>query len=219
MRREITKRFNKIIAPLLASIHHVAIVGGSSFEPELEILKTKEGIGLHFFGIESDAAMSSFEYLDLNTAKLTVEKQFDLILCSQVLEHLWDVKQAIENLVKLTKPGGLIWIACPASNFAHGSPDYFSAGYQPDLIVNLLNQHNVEILTKGTLGSRRYYFFTHALQTWPTSHQYRFPLLTGISRYYPIQIFERLAATIRSSKISDDAKFATETFVLARVLN
>ena len=219
MRHEVTARFNKVIMPLLASILDVAIVGGGSVEPELEILKTKEGIGLHFLGIESDAAMSSFEYLDLNTAKLTVEKQFDLILCSQVLEHLWDVKQAIENLVKLTKPGGLIWIACPASNFAHGSPDYFSAGYQPDLIANLLNQHNVEILSKGTLGSRRYYFFTHALQTWPTSRQYRFPLLTGISRYYPIQIFERLAATVRSPRILDDPKFATETFVLARVLS
>ena len=72
MRQEVTSRFNEAVTPLLASIENVAIVGGGSREPELVILQGQAGVRFHFFGIESDAAMSSFEYLDLNTAKLTV---------------------------------------------------------------------------------------------------------------------------------------------------
>ncbi|TSA48151.1 MAG: class I SAM-dependent methyltransferase [Actinomycetales bacterium] len=129
MRWEVTDRFNGFIAPLLTTIQNVVVIGGGSQEPELEILKKQTDIKIHFLGIKSEQGIANFAFLDLNKPIAIVTQQFDLLLCSQVLEHLWDLKQAITNLVSLTNPGGYNWIAYPASNFAHGSPDYFSAGY------------------------------------------------------------------------------------------
>jgi SAM-dependent methyltransferase len=39
--------------------------------------------------------------------------QFDLIFCSEVLEHLRDPQTALENLFSVTKPGGAVLIAEP----------------------------------------------------------------------------------------------------------
>ena len=218
MRWEVTKKFNQSISPFLEDIQSVAIVGGSSREPELAILQNIIELNLEIFGIDPEVwETEKFHYVDLNYPILEQYKKFDLLLCSQVLEHLWDVKQALSNLTKLTAPGGLIWIGCPASNFPHGLPGYFSAGYQPDLIVNLLKLQKIEIITQGVLGSKRYYFLTHALQAWATIGQYRIPLFFGLSRYYPFQILDRLPATFKSSKTSNLQKFATESYVLARV--
>ena len=218
MRWEVTKKFNQSISPFLEDIQSVAIVGGSSREPELAILQNITELNLEIFGIDPEVwETEKFHYVDLNYPILEQYEKFDLLLCSQVLEHLWDVKQALSNLTKLTAPGGLIWIGCPASNFPHGLPGYFSAGYQPDLIVNLLKLQKIEIITQGVLGSKRYYFLTHALQAWATIGQYRVPLFFGLSRYYPFQILDRLSATFKSSKTSNLQKFATESYVLARV--
>lgn len=218
MRWEVTKKFYQSISPFLEDIQSVAVVGGSSREPELAILQNITELNLEIFGIDPEVwETEKFHYVDLNYPILEQYKKFDLLLCSQVLEHLWDVKQALSNLTKLTAPGGLIWIGCPASNFPHGLPGYFSAGYQPDLIVNLLKLQKIEIITQGVLGSKRYYFLTHALQAWATIGQYRVPLFFGLSRYYPFQILDRLSATFKSSKTSNLQKFATESYVLARV--
>lgn len=218
MRWEVTKKFYQSISPFLEDIQSVAVVGGSSREPELAILQNITELNLEIFGIDPEVwETEKFHYVDLNYPILEQYKKFDLLLCSQVLEHLWDVKQALSNLTKLTAPGGLIWIGCPASNFPHGLPGYFSAGYQPDLIVNLLKLQKIEIITRGVLGSKRYYFLTHALQAWATIGQYRVPLFFGLSRYYPFQILDRLSATFKSSKTSNLQKFATESYVLARV--
>ena len=220
MRWEVTKKFDESIHPFLEGIRNVAVVGGSSKEPELAILQNTTELKLEIFGIQPEIwETSRFHYIDLNYPLLENHKKFDLILCSQVLEHLWDVKQALVNLTQLAAPGGLIWIGCPASNFPHGLPGYFSAGYQPELILNILNLQRIEVIAQGVLGSKRYYFLTHALQSWATKRQFHRPLFYGFSRYYPFQIFDRLSATLKSPKTSNQQKFATETFVLVRVLD
>jgi SAM-dependent methyltransferase len=218
MRWAVVEVYNKLIQPYEKQIHTIAVVGGASNEPELQIFQNKIGLELHSFGIDSKTGISKFNYLDLNVAQDKPDLQFDLILCSQVLEHVWDVRQALSNLVALTKPGGLLWVACPASNYAHGSPDYFSAGYQPSLIEKLLENEGKEIISSGLLGTKRYYFMTHAIQIWGSKKEHTSPLTSGFSRYFFLQIFERLFAYLRSSKIISSPKYATETYVLGKKL-
>lgn len=179
MRWEILRIFEESIAPLDADINTVAIVGGGVEEPELKYLQRKE---FSFFGIER-GNIDKFTQFNLNVPSAN-EKQFDLVICSQVLEHVYDIKIALANLVNLVKPGGYLWIACPASNYAHGSPDYFSAGYSHQLITHLIKPLGVQIILAENYGSRRMYFYTHALQYWPTRREYEFPLYLKPSRYF-----------------------------------
>jgi SAM-dependent methyltransferase len=211
MRWEILKIFKSYIEPLDAKIDTVAIVGGWVEEPELIHLARKE---VTFFGIDN-GSLDNFNYLNLNVLS-KFEKQFDLVVCSQVLEHVYDVKIALENLVNLVKPDGYLWVACPASNYAHGSPDYFSAGYSPQLITQLLESNSIEIIFAENYGSPRMYFFTHGIQYWPTRKEYEFPLFLKPSRYFFQQLFWRICAYTKSPKFNSNLHSATETIVFAR---
>jgi len=212
MRWEVTSRFNRNITPLLPNIRSVALVGGAPNEPELEIIKRAGSIPVTFFGIEpfSDEA---FVHLDLNIAT-DFQQGFDLVICSQVLEHVWNHQMVFDNLAKLVKPGGFLWIGCPASNYAHGSPDYFSAGFTTDYLERNFQLRNFEPVTSGSVGSERYYFLTHALQIWGGPRVHAFPLFFRISRYYPREFLGRLFALTLSPRITGNLKFATETYVL-----
>lgn len=79
------------------------------------------------------------------------DNAFDLIICSHVLEHLPDVVQTLEEMNRITRPGGKIYIEVPhftwVESFRHyehkhfftlGSFDYFVDGnpyYQTDFRI------------------------------------------------------------------------------------
>lgn len=106
MRWEVTRRFNSNMVTFLPSVRSVALVGGAPNEPELEIPNHTGSISISFFGIESFSG-ENFTYLDLNTDS-DIQQGFDLVICSQVLEHVWHHEMAFDNLTKLVKPGGLL---------------------------------------------------------------------------------------------------------------
>jgi SAM-dependent methyltransferase len=214
LRWEVTREFARNIEKFLPTIREVALVGGGPNEPELEIIKPADSRTVTYFGIEQSSGVA-FNYLDLNTDS-DFFKAFDLVICSQVLEHVWNHQAVFDNLARLVKPGGLLWISCPASNFAHGSPGYYSAGFAPEYIEKNLELRNFELITSNTLGSKRYYFLTHALQIWGTRNLHTFPLFFGLSRFYPREFLGRLFSLTLSPKIRYDLKFATETYVLLR---
>lgn len=211
MRWHIVEIFKKELLPLHANLSDIGIVGGHINEPELSGLDSKQ---FTFYGVEPDQRVETIHF-DLNNPQ-DLNNQHDLVLCSQVLEHVYDVKQSIENLANLVRLGGYLWIACPTSNYPHGSPDYFSAGYTPKLIANLLRPHGFEILHASQYGSERMYFFTHALRYWPTRAEYQFPLRVEISRYLFRDLFWRMLAIFKSSKFDSELHHATETVVFAK---
>jgi SAM-dependent methyltransferase len=107
----------------------VAIVSGSLSEPELNLIRGDKSLTL--FNFEEDPVL-----FDLNKDWSTPEwtkhhNAFDLVLCEQVLEHVIDPKQAVQNLAHLLKPGGLLHLTVPAINNSHGEPFYFYAGFPP----------------------------------------------------------------------------------------
>lgn len=54
------------------------------------------------------------------------DEQFDLILLTEVLEHLYDPIRAIGHLARTLKPGGLIFLTTPQYWHVHGWPsDYY----------------------------------------------------------------------------------------------
>lgn len=213
MRWEVAEIFENLLKSELNKARQIGIVGGSENDPEVKIVASFSH-DVMFLGVEPVKEFK-FQYFDLNVQN-NFSAKYDLVICSQVLEHIFDVKQGIENLMQITKEGGLIWINCPYSNHSHGSPEFYSAGYAPALIEKLAKKHGAEVLFSSQIGSKRQYFFTHTLQFWPNKAQYFYPLLPRISRFYLRKFMWFFIAAFLSAKVSSEEANATETMVLLR---
>ena len=77
--------------------------------------------------------------------KRTPDNYFDLAICCQVLEHVWNISQAIHNISRLVKISGHVWINVPSSNMKHASPHYYSAGYQSEMIAKLFELNSFSL--------------------------------------------------------------------------
>jgi hypothetical protein len=204
----------------------IAIVGGSSNDPEVfAINQSFPSAQFFYFGIDNSENDSNFTHLDLNQADHESSTKYDLVLCSQVLEHIWNLSNGFDQLVNLVSDDGYLWINCPASNMAHGSPEYYSAGYSPEYLKRNLSSRDHEVLVSGCIGSKRQYFMTHVLRFWPSSRElahpvfgYRFQPGTpqGIAWKLLREIPGRLLACLYSKQITSDIDFATESFVISK---
>jgi len=52
-----------------------------------------------------------FRVLDVSRARL--EERFDLVVCSEVIEHIEDQRAAFRNLAAMVAPGGNLLVTCP----------------------------------------------------------------------------------------------------------
>lgn len=84
---------------------------------------------------------------NFNVVKFDLEKislpfkdnAFDLLICNQVLEHLVNYKAVLDEIIKITKPGGFVAVGIP--NLAHFiNRLYLLFGYQP-LSIDLKGSH------------------------------------------------------------------------------
>lgn len=199
----------------------VAVVGGSESDPEVKAIRLFiPNCQVTTFGIECAEI-----YLDLNRASddLGLQK-FDLILCSQVFEHIWNHREASNTLLKLAKPNGLIWVSVPASNRPHGSPGYFTAGLTADFLNNLFTLCKGHTLALGMFGTKRNYAATHSLPYWLSVSGHRFPLLFGPSDrvwwkqllYLVFFLPTNFRLSLLSATLSSDVSTATESWILIR---
>ena len=149
--------------------------------------------------------------------------KYDLVICSQVLEHVFRTQTAISNLTKLLNSPGFLWIACPSSNHKHGSPDYYSAGYSPEMLVKLCEDNNLDVLQSGDFGSERLYKMTHTHLYWPTKLSHKNPFLRDIERgslLFSLRFVRRFIQNAQSifwsPKFLDGSMWSTESYVLAK---
>jgi SAM-dependent methyltransferase len=226
MRNESVSALAKWVEENKPQVKSVGILGGSSKEPELlELLKIYPDSVVTYLGIEKGINENPFIELDLNECGV-MDQSFDIVICAQVLEHVWNLENCMRNLSKIVNSrGGLLWLNCPASNMVHGSPEYFSAGYSSEMVIRNLENHQFEVILADSIGSRRLYFFTHTLQYWPSKFELAHPLLTYRPlrsygrRFIPetfLGFFGRLYSLFLSNKKLSKSQYDTETFVLAR---
>lgn len=193
----------------------IAVVGGDRNEPEILALQ-EAGIQLTIrtFGVDDRVD----ERLDLNQREVR-GADYGLVLCSQVLEHVWNHQTAFMSLASLVRPGGLLWVACPASNFEHASPEYYSAGFSPAYLRANLEKVGFDVYAAGQIGSERLYFMTHVIGTWPSDVQYRKPIrhaLLGLNRG-KLEMFIRMVPVILlGSEFTANPRWATEAWALGR---
>ena len=139
MRWIVLQRFQSETKKIIDEISSCFVVGGTEQDPEYQHLKQiHPECAFQFLGLE--AAKENFTFLDLNSDSKQLPNA-KLVLCSQVLEHVWNHESFFWNLSELTEVDGYLWLNVPMSNFVHGSPDYFSAGFTPDYLERNLEKY------------------------------------------------------------------------------
>jgi SAM-dependent methyltransferase len=203
----------------------IAVLGGTSKDPEVEVLKKQfPESKITYLGIENDSNDSPFSYLDLNESK-EFKETFDFVVCSQVLEHLWNLEVAINMISELVPIDGHIWINCPTSNMPHGSPEYYSAGYTPLYLEKNFEKLGFRTLSSGSFGSQRYYKATHLLRLWSTKKEHDHPvwgyrisgrITLGKIKEMLFRMPGRFAMITWNSDVREDIDFATETYYFGK---
>ena len=198
----------------------VGVLGGGIDEPEILALRAIDRkIIVRTIGLDgSDINM------DLNSISLSdayIEK-VDLILCSQVLEHVWNHKNFFINLNSLVEQGGLVWLAAPASNHPHGSPEFYSPGFTNSYLEQNLEDNGFQVVSSGSIGSERLYFAATFLARWLTVAEHESPLTEVIrpsnllkNIYDKKRFFHLMSVKFLSPKVSCDSRFVTESWALA----
>jgi hypothetical protein len=226
MRFLVTREFTTWFSGLTSKPASIAVVGGTSQDPEvIEIKRITPSAKIEYFGIENPFSDNNFTYLNLNDSNQILGK-YDLVLCSQVLEHVWNIENTFSVLTSMASKNGFLWFNCPASNMAHGSPAYFSAGYTAEFVAENFKLRGFTIIESRHFGSKRYYFMTHALRLWATESEHLRPITSynfqpgtflGVTRKFLRDLPGRFISLFYSKNNLNSVDFATETLVLAQL--
>ena len=111
------------------------------------LLPTRRPLNRFLKSISSD-----YENLDI-TSEIQIEEKFDLVLCTNVLEHIYDIKSAIKNLNFLLKEKGNLVVSVPFIYPLHDEPEDFWR-FTEHALKNLFS--DFKILTIKRTGIRQF---------------------------------------------------------------
>ena len=104
------------------------------------------------------------------------DKTFDVILCTEVLEHVPEPIKVIEEFSRLLKPQGRLFITAPLGCGIHQEPYIYYGGYTPFWYQLFLPRYDFDIISITPNDG----FFKHYGQESRRFVRMLFPKKTGI---------------------------------------
>jgi len=88
------------------------------------------------------------------TAIPVPNSSFDFILCTEVLEHIFKPHSAINELVRVLKPGGEMFVTVPFASIPHQLPYFYNSGLSVEWFneVAAINNCKIDVRRIGDLG-------------------------------------------------------------------
>ncbi len=83
---------------------------------------------------------------------LPPEASADLVLCTEVFEHIPDPVRTFEKLANLTKSGGYMIFTVPFSSLMHQAPYWFQSGLSPFWFEYWAEKFQVEVIELTVYG-------------------------------------------------------------------
>jgi ubiquinone/menaquinone biosynthesis C-methylase UbiE len=77
---------------------------------------------------------------------------FDLVLLTEVLEHVPEPLLAVGELVRVAKPGGLTAVTAPFIAGSHQQPYHFSSGFPLEFYDECAKRFNLDVIDKQSQG-------------------------------------------------------------------
>ena len=118
------------------------------------------------------------------------DERFDVVVCTQVLEHVPEPLSVLRELARVLKPGGTLYISAPLYYPEHEIPyDFFR--YTQFGWKHLLNQSSYEIKSIEWLEG---YFQTLATQLWFACDALKLTNFRGLAWFaFPAALFARIS--------------------------
>jgi SAM-dependent methyltransferase len=132
-------------------------------------------VGIELFGpmaAKAEAALTAVHAGDVETMHLPYDPQtFDVLICSEVLEHLKDPERVLDRLIRLLRVGGRVYASSP--NVAHwkivlgllrGRFEYTDSGvmdrthlrwFTPRSFASMFEERGIHIDRIGSLGAHK----------------------------------------------------------------
>ncbi len=99
---------------------------------------------------------------------------YDFVLVSQTLEHVYDPGLVVAHLLAALEPGGYVWASVPTVSQQHSMPHHFTTGFTPIGFACLFAHAGFEVVEVGQWGNSDYVSQTFALGGFPTYYDLAF---------------------------------------------
>jgi SAM-dependent methyltransferase len=153
--------FERIVGKLGISPREVLMLnGGPEGDPELALLPG--GGEVTRIDYETDPRNGDLHTLGLGG------RQFDFVLFSQTIEHLYNPPLALDNVFAVTRPGGWVWTSLPTVSRLHQVPLHFWTGATPGGLACLFAAAGFEVAEVGQWGNGKYAQHLFDLELIPT---------------------------------------------------
>lgn len=101
----------------------------------------------HDFGLEpaTGGQYTALDYQSDITAIPVPDASFDVVLCTEVLEHVPEPIAALTEMVRILRPGGSLLISAPLGSHLHQEPYHFYGGYTPHWYSRFLSAAGCDV--------------------------------------------------------------------------
>lgn len=128
---------------------------------------------------------SSWNYpvSDLNCDILSIPNtvKYDVVICTEVLEHVPNPVAAFEKMISLLCPGGILLITVPMMSLMHQAPFWFQSGLSPQWFEYHSNKNSIGIKELTIYGDYADYMEQEMLRSFGFLNKVR-----GFSRLRPM---------------------------------
>jgi ubiquinone/menaquinone biosynthesis C-methylase UbiE len=87
-------------------------------------------------------------------------ESFDVVLCTEVLEHVPEPIAAIAEFSRILRPGGTVLLTAPLGSGAHQEPFHYYGGFTRHFYATMLPRFDIEMVEIHPNGG----FFRHYMQ-------------------------------------------------------
>lgn len=77
----------------------------------------------------------------------TSDESFDLVLCTEVLEHVPEPIKAVHEMARILRPGGAMMLTAPLGCLLHQEPYIYYGGYTPYWYRRFLDEAGCDVVT------------------------------------------------------------------------
>lgn len=88
----------------------------------------------------------SIDYVSDIAAIPVEDASFDVILCTEVLEHVPEPIAALREMSRILKPGGRLLLSAPFTSGMHQQPYHFYSGFSPYFYRHFLTEFGLEVV-------------------------------------------------------------------------
>ncbi len=99
-----------------------------------------------FAALQKDYEYGALDYVCDITRIPIADGSFDVVLCTEVFEHIPDPIAALRELARLLKPGGALILTVPANCLRHFDPYFFYAGFSDRWLGHWLEKFDFELV-------------------------------------------------------------------------